>query len=497
MASAQPPRSGAFCLYYHEQTKYSPESLSRKTRQLDWSTQPVPFKEYAGGEVIDLRPYLPGQGQADDANLSRLSLQLYLSYGVTAVVPYPDQPFYMRAAPSAGGLYPAEIYLVSGGGTLSAGLYNYQVRTHTLVRFWSGECWQRLVRDCFDDPAFAEQDLAVVVTAVFERSAWRYEDRAYRRVFLDSGHLLGNLELATALGGQHLGLITAFDDDALATLLFLVPDEEGVVAVGIPGQAAMPGHATALPGRRVVDYPPVPEGQLLTYLHRASKLSDPSSQPPLTVEDKYNFPFCLRVTTRTSPLDWRGKLASTILERRSTRSYSGEDVTLDQLKLLLDFTYHPEHYAEQGFDPAPEYAHLHLLSTFVAALGVEGLEEGCYYYAPGAEELRQIRFKNFRQQIHHLCLGQELGRDSAAVVFHTADLPAAAALYGERVYRTLHLDSGHLAQRLNLAAIFLGLGVSGIAGFFDDQVNEVLGIPAQEAVLYLTTLGKPRRGSRP
>jgi nitroreductase len=63
---------------------------------------------------------------------------------------------------------------------------------------------------------------------------------------------------------------------------------------------------------------------------------------------------------------------------------------------------------------------------------------------------------------------------------------------GDRVYRYLHLDSGHLGQRLNLAAIRLGLGVSGIGGFFDDQVNEVLGIPLDEAVLYITTLGRPQ-----
>jgi nitroreductase len=54
------------------------------------------------------------------------------------------------------------------------------------------------------------------------------------------------------------------------------------------------------------------------------------------------------------------------------------------------------------------------------------------------------------------------------------------------------MDAGHLGQRLNLAAIGLGLGVSGIAGFFDDLVNEVLSIPNDEAVLYITTLGRSR-----
>ena len=132
-----------------------------------------------------------------------------------------------------------------------------------------------------------------------------------------------------------------------------------------------------------------------------------------------------------------------------------------------------------------------LIETFIVVSGVRGLEEGCYYYAPRAQELRQIRFKNFRQELHYLCLGQELGRDAGAVIFHTADLKKAILKYGDRVYRYLHLDAGHLGQRLNLAAIRLDLGVSGIAGFFDDRVNEVLGIPEDEAVLYITTLGRP------
>jgi SagB-type dehydrogenase family enzyme len=92
--------------------------------------------------------------------------------------------------------------------------------------------------------------------------------------------------------------------------------------------------------------------------------------------------------------------------------------------------------------------------------------------------------------LQYLCLGQELGRDAAVVLFHTADLEKAVSLYGDRAYRYLHLDAGHFGQRLNLAATLLGLGVSGIAGFFDNQVNELLGIPIQEAVIYISTLGQ-------
>ena len=53
------------------------------------------------------------------------------------------------------------------------------------------------------------------------------------------------------------------------------------------------------------------------------------------------------------------------------------------------------------------------------------------------------------------------------------------------------MDAGHIGQRLNLEAIRLGLGVSGIGGFFDDEVNRLLDIPEREACIYITCLGKP------
>jgi SagB-type dehydrogenase family enzyme len=272
------------------------------------------------------------------------------------------------------------------------------------------------------------------------------------------------------------------------------------------------GIMTALPSATVISYPKLPDGQLLEYLHQSTQITEkPNMQKLLeklddknsdTVEknpvqdlDKYNFPFCTKVSTTTESIHWGADLEmleNTILQRRSTREYSGAKLELAELKAILDFTYQPQHYTDQGIDGNPDYFDLSLIETFVAVTGVVGLDEGCYYYAPKSQELRQIRFKNFRDELHYLCLGQDLGRDAGAVIFHTADLQKAVTKYGDRVYRYLHMDAGHLGQRINLAAIGLGVGVSGIAGFFDDLVNEVLGIPSDEAVLYITTLGRPR-----
>ena len=508
--------------HFHDRTKYHPETLSSAAGAMQ-GLPPETFKTYRFGSEIDLKPYLDEtkvtpQASYEDRLWARLSHFLINVYGLTAKMQAGSgQVFFLRSAPSAGGLYPAELYLVSRGNSLlSAGLYNYQARTHSLWRFWDDHVWQSLQEACFWHPALEHTQLAVVVTTIFYRSAWRYLDRAYRRICLDAGHILGNLELASALVDYRPHLIGGFADQAVNQLMYLDETAESTLVVAaladlLQVEQNLPRITTAQPANLQVEFPKLADGELLSYMHQATCIEASSdlrwkTRSPKTADtlpetperpsdDKYNFPFCLKVSTETSPIDWDDQLQGlekTILRRRSTRQFSGESLTLDELNTLLDFAYQPHHYMEQGFDGDPDYFDLSLIQSFVAVSGVDGLDTGCYYYAPNAQELRQIRFKNFRRELHYLCLGQALGRDAGAVIFQTADLKKAIACYGDRAYRYLHLDAGHLGQRLNLAAIRLGLGVSGIGGFFDDQVNEVLGIPDDEAVLYITTLGRPK-----
>lgn len=514
--------------HYHERTKYNPATL--KDTALDWSKQPSPFKEYKIGAVFDLKPYLTDasenradEGEDKDGTVNRkdwqrLSRLLFCSYGLTVrmTTRMSGEMVYLRAAPSAGGLYPAEIYLISRGmPLLPEGLYSYQPQTHSLLHFWDSEVWPGLQNACFWHPTLDETQLAIVTTAVFYRSTWRYQDRAYRRLFLDTGHLLGNIELASAIHDYRPHLIGGFMDESVNRLLYLDSQQEGAIAVlaladCLEVRQNLPLAPTALASTIQISYPALPDGELLPYLHKVTQIPEMQESPALKTlmvqqstqlampsqTNKYSFSFGLKVPmAKAGAIQWSEKLADleqTILKRRSTRAFSGAHLMLDELKALLDFTYQPQNYIDQGLDPTPDYFDLSLIETFIAVSGVEDLEEGCYHYAPQTQELRQIRFKNFRRELHRLCLGQNLGRDAAVVLFHTADLGRAVAQYGDRVYRYLHMDAGHLGQRLNLAAIRLGLGVSGIAGFFDDDVNEVLGIPTDEAVLYITTLGRPK-----
>jgi SagB-type dehydrogenase family enzyme len=177
-------------------------------------------------------------------------------------------------------------------------------------------------------------------------------------------------------------------------------------------------------------------------------------------------------------------LSRTILARRSARQFQRDAMTRDQLASLLGTSYAPA--LETGnvafCDPGR-------LATFIAVARVRDVPAGLYLYDPVKAELRCMRTGDVSEECGYICLGQDLGSQAAAVIFHIADLPSTLDAYGDRGYRYLGLDAGHLGQRLNLAALRLGLGASGIGGYFDDHVNALFKLPASMATIYITCVG--------
>ena len=507
----------SYAEYYHDLTKYTPEGIASSKHMLDLEKQPNPFKEFPNKKLIDISCLLPLDRNPfsdigiknpkdftnEENSLAVLSKILYFSNGITAIVPYADKSFYMRASPSAGGLYPTEIYVcASGYNGLENGIYNYQVLKQSLAQLYTGDLKQKLLEITFNHPAILASNLFLILTGVFFRSSWRYQDRAYRRICLDTGHIIGNIELISNNCGYKAINIGGFLDKELNELLGLEEEEEQalvIIALVDKKKDFMTSFPNALPSRLDNTNIKTPEGNRLIQLHNRSRIENFVNVPNIQssdVEEKFKFSSKIPLNDQFLNFNWDKNLYSTILKRRSTRVFSGNSITKEELGSILEFAYKPSSFLQDNLDKEPSYFDLSLLQTFVAVNNVDGLEEGCYYFSSKDSYLRQIRFKNFKDEIYYLCLGQELGYKASAVIFHTTRLSNAVFKYGERSYRYLHLDAGHLGQRINLAAINLNLGVSGIGGFFDDQVNEVLGIPEDEAVLYITTLGVPAKAEK-
>jgi SagB-type dehydrogenase family enzyme len=123
-----------------------------------------------------------------------------------------------RTVPSAGGLYPLELYVAH-----AEGIYHYRSRGHEVALHSSRDIREPLARAALDQRAFHTAPAVVAITGVNERMARKYGSRAERYVLIEAGHAGQNLLLqATVLG---IGAVPngAFDD-AVVTELFELPE---------------------------------------------------------------------------------------------------------------------------------------------------------------------------------------------------------------------------------------------------------------------------------
>jgi SagB-type dehydrogenase family enzyme len=141
----------------------------------------------------------------------------------------------LRTAPSAGALYAVRLSVALPGPDPTPGIYRYVTESHQLRPTLRGPAVPALTRAALEQ-RFVKRSAAIfVMTALPERSVWKYEDRSWRYFYLDAGHIGENLMLAAeALGLGSCG-IGAFFDTAVSQILVLDGSTEiplYMVAVG-------------------------------------------------------------------------------------------------------------------------------------------------------------------------------------------------------------------------------------------------------------------------
>jgi len=219
-------------------------------------------------------------------------------------------------------------------------------------------------------------------------------------------------------------------------------------------------------------------------------------QPPLELPADPDRPFVdlpAPAAIAVPPLDLR----TAIERRRSVRSYAREPLTLDELAFLLWCTQGVTRTdgSRATFRTVPSAGARHAFETYLLANDVEGLDEGLYRYLALSHRLQQgRRDPTLALEIADACFDQTFIMRSGAVFLWVAVPYRMTWRYGERGYRDLHLDAGHVCQNLYLAADAVGCGVCAIAAFEDDAMNALLGIDGKDQFLcYLATVGKRER----
>jgi SagB-type dehydrogenase family enzyme len=142
-------------------------------------------------------------------SLAHIGQLLWAAQGVTG-------PTGLRAAPSAGAMYPLELYLCC-----EEGVFHYLPDSHALAKTSALDARGNLARAALGQEFVEEADICIVIGAVFERTTARYGDRGARYVHMDAGYASENVHLqAEALGFGSVS-VGAFRDDEVARVLDL------------------------------------------------------------------------------------------------------------------------------------------------------------------------------------------------------------------------------------------------------------------------------------
>lgn len=188
-------------------------------------------------------------------------------------------------------------------------------------------------------------------------------------------------------------------------------------------------------------------------------------------------------------------LKDAIEKRRSLRLYSEDFLTIEELTYLLWCTQGvKEATSQRTLRNVPSAGARHCLETYLLINNVEGLKKGLYRYLALENKLAVISLEdNIAEKITNACLGQKMVKTSAVTFIWVAVSERMTWRYGERGYRYMYLDAGHVCQNLYLAAENINGGACAIAAYEDDELNNILNLDGEEQfVIYLASLGKKK-----
>ena len=227
MAGCTAPVSNGGCEMLEDELEKANAELAKLRSELD--------KVDAGDAVVkaayleELLQQRRSIRQYSDAPLTRDEVMklLWAGQGITS-----DRGF--RTAPSAGALYPLELYVVAGNvDDLTPGIYKYNPVNNDLTLVREGDVRAGLAAASLGQGSVANGAIDIVIAAVYERTEIKYGSRGERYVYIEVGHAAQNICLeATALG---LGLVTvgAFDDAEVAEIVGMSQDESPLYVIPV------------------------------------------------------------------------------------------------------------------------------------------------------------------------------------------------------------------------------------------------------------------------
>lgn len=416
----------------HDATKHSYASVQMNPNYVDASTQPASFKVY------------PKFYRRVRLNLDNpIHHFIWLTSAVTLEKTYKNVSYKLRVNPSAGGLYPTEVYVqirqIEG---IIDGIYHLEVENNCLTLIYE------LIDDGLESyiiPTKCISGFIFLISCVYYRSSWKYQQRSMRYCLLDSGHHLGAIAASAYLHNQDIQLIFDFDKLALNTDLGF-ENKEFITAGVISGEVQekkIKRLRLKVPFVCGTDY--FEANQLIENSYQLTALQQ-SNQQQLK-HPQFNF----------EP----DKFYQTVWDRRSIRRFRKESISQEKYLYILQQLEQP--IPTENFEVIEIYSVVHR---------VEGMSSGLY------KGTHLVKSGDFSEQTGYLCINQAIARDCAVTLFFVSDYAS---------YQTAMQLAGFLGQRMYLSSNYLGIQCSGIGAYYDDEAQSFL--ETTKDVLYAMAIG--------
>jgi len=132
-----------------------------------------------------------------------------------------------RVAPSAGGTYPIELYIVVRNvEKVPQGVYKYVPKNHVLVKILKDDIREKLCDATLGQKSVENAPAVIIICAVYERTTAKYGERGERYVHMEAGHVAQNVYLQTAALNLGTVVIGAFDDATVQKAISAKPEEK-------------------------------------------------------------------------------------------------------------------------------------------------------------------------------------------------------------------------------------------------------------------------------
>ncbi len=418
----------------HEKSKHTYQSVRTPGNRPDFNEFPPQFKPY-------------------DESLPKVSLNesdrwhrcVLYSAMVTATKRYPPITYYLRTVPSAGALYPCELYFQARGvDSIPDGVYHFDPLNKEAVKI--ADIHRESGIETYLEDRRKIEGLIFLITSIYERSRWKYGRRAFRYALLDAGHMCGSIEYAAMYNEMASRVLFKFDKQGIVKTINPYPTELPIsmVLAGIPKKSLVKHEPTPLTD------PNVEKAQESDFIKECFK-------------EYTSLSGCKKSLRYTKQRLLSHKLKESILNRRSCRKFDPSPLKKEFFKNVVEAMSQPI-ISDCDED----------IEIYSILYNVENLEAGIY------RDLLPIKQGDFKNVASYLALEQHMVKEAAALIFLVSK--------GKNYIPIMH-KAGHMGHRCYITSEYLGLGCCGIGAFYDDEVGAFLDLDRELMVLYALTIG--------